>query len=274
VCCAVALFAWTSSARGWDSATHRAIARLAVDALPPSPLKSALSHNELETHSVEPDSILKKEYGKAEERRHYINIEWFGSDWSALNPDINKMRRRFTDRTIERAGTLPWTIEAVSDQLERAWRSGDCDAVLRLSGYLAHYVGDASQPLHSTINYDGYARDRGIHARIELAVDHSLRELEPMAAREVHIEDINDVWTPTIAEIRDANGLVGAVIRDDRAARDAGAYGGRDYQHAVMREDAAMFARQIARAASVLASIWLYEWHRAGSPATCAVTVQ
>jgi hypothetical protein len=260
-------------ASAWDSATHRAIARIAVGALPPSPLKSTLSRNEaaLETHSVEPDSVLKKEYGKAEERRHYINIEWFGSDpWSALNPDIRKMRRRFTDRTLARAGTLPWTIGAVSDQLESAWRRGDCDAVLRLSGYLAHYVGDASQPLHSTINYDGYARDRGIHARIELAVDHSLPELEPMAAREVRVEDINDVWTPTIAEIRDANGLVAAVIRDDRAARDAGDYSRRDYQRAVMHADGAMFARQIARAASVLASIWLYQWHRAGSPASCA----
>jgi len=259
-------------AQAWDSATHRAITRLAVKALPPSPLKSTLSHSEaaLETHSVEPDSLLKAAYGKAEERRHYINVEWFGSDpWSALNPDMKKMRRRFTDRTLDRAGTLPWTIEAVSDQLQEAWRRGDCSSVLRLSGYLAHYVGDASQPLHSTINYDGYARDRGIHARMELAVDHSLSELEPMAASQVHIEDINDVWTPTIAEIRDANGLVGEVIRDDRAARDAGEYSHRDYQRAVMNQDAAMFAHQIARAASVLASIWLYEWHRAGSPAAC-----
>jgi hypothetical protein len=91
-----------------------------------------------------------------------------------------------------------------------------------------------------------------------------------MAAREVRIEDINEVWTPVIAEIRDANGLVGEVIRDDRAAREAGDYRGRDYPYAVMREDAAIFACQIARAASVLASIWLYEWHRAGSPAACA----
>jgi hypothetical protein len=180
------------------------------------------------------------------------------------------MRRHFTDSTLERAGSLPWTIVAVGDQLQSAWRSGNCDAVLRLSGYLAHYVGDASQPLHSTLHYDGYARDRGIHARIELAVDHSLRELEPMVAHDVRVEDINDVWTLTIAEIRDANGLVGEVIRADRAARDAGDYGGRDYQRAVMDKDAAMFAHQIARAASNLASIWLYEWHRAGSPANCA----
>jgi len=269
----IALCLFALPARAWDSATHRAIARLAAEALPASPLKSILTRDEaaLEMHSVEPDSLLKARYGKAEERRHYINIEWFGGDpWSVLNPDIRKMQHRFGDRTLARAGTLPWTIEAVSDQLASAWRRGDCDTVLRLSGYLAHYVGDASQPLHSTLNYDGYRRDRGIHARIELAVDHSLRELEPMAAREIRIEDINDVWTPSIAEIRDANGLVGEVIRDDRGARDAGDYGGHDYQRAVMREDAAMFAHQIARAASVLASIWLYEWRRAGSPATCA----
>lgn len=257
----------------WDSATHRAIARIAVGALPPYPLKSALSRNEgaLEIHSVEPDSVLKARYGKAEERRHYIDVELFGKDpWSELNPDFSKMRRRFGYRTLERAGTLPWTIEGVSAQLESAWRRGDCDAMLRLSGYLAHYVGDASQPLHSTVHYDGYAGDHGVHARIEGAVDHSLRELEPMAAREIHLEEINDVWAPSIAEIHDANRLIGEVLRDDRAARDAGAYHGREYQRALMDEDAAMFARQIARAASVLASIWLYEWRRAGSPGACA----
>ena len=92
-----------------------------------------------------------------------------------------------------------------------------------------------------------------------------------MARREVRIQEINDVWVPVIDEIRDANGLVSHLIHDDRAARDAGDYSGRDYQRTVMQEDSPMFAQQIARAASVLASIWLYEWHRAGSRSTCAV---
>ena len=72
---------YATPARAWDSATHRAIARLAVEALPPSPLKAILSRNEaaLEAHSVEPDSVLKARYGKAEERRHYIDMEVFGS---------------------------------------------------------------------------------------------------------------------------------------------------------------------------------------------------
>jgi hypothetical protein len=262
-----------SPADAWDSATHRAIARLAVEALPPTALKTTLAQSEaeLEHHAVEPDSVLKGEYGEAEERRHYINVEWFGADpWPSLNPSIRTMRRRFGDRTINRAGTLPWTIEEVADQLGTAWRRGDCKTVLRLSGYLAHYVGDASQPLHSTINYDGYAGDHGIHARLELAVDHSLKTLEPAAAAQVHIDRLNDIWTPTIAEIRDANGLIGEVIRDDRSARDQGDFRGRDYQRAMMRADTSMFARQIARASSVLASVWVYEWQRADSPAACA----
>jgi hypothetical protein len=225
----------------------------------------------LERHSVEPDTILKKEYGEDEKRRHYINVEWFGTDpWSALNPNLAAMRRRFGDRTMNRAGTLPWTIERVSEQLENSWSRHDCESVVRLSGYLAHYVGDASQPLHSTIHFDGYSRDKGVHARIELAVDHSLDTLEPIAARQIRIEEVNDAWAPTIAEIRDGYGLVDEVIRDDRAARDSGNYRGREYQRAVMREDSAMFARQIARASSVLASIWLYEWRRAGSPGSCS----
>lgn len=272
--CAIAILIRTPPSSAWDSATHRAIARLAVEALPPSPLKETLAHNEaaLETHSVEPDSVLKKRYGKAEDRRHYIDSEYFGSNpWPALDADFSKMQRRFGEHRVARAGTLPWTVEAISDQLENAWHRGDCEAVIRLSGYLAHYVGDASQPLHSTIHFDGYPpRDRGMHARIELAVDHSLGELEPVARNEIRVEDINDVWTPVVAEIRDAHGFVGAVIRDDRAAREAGDYSAGDYRHAVMNDDRAMFARQIARAASVVASIWVYEWRRAGSPSSCS----
>jgi len=105
------------------------------------------------------------------------------------------MRRRFGYRTLERArARCHGRFEGVSAQLESAWRRGDCDTVLRLSGYLAHYVGDASQPLHSTVNYDGYAGDswRSLAYR-ERGRIHSLHELEPMAARKVHLEEINDV---------------------------------------------------------------------------------
>lgn len=267
------LAAATSPARAWDSATHRMIARFAVEALPPCALKTTFSRNEvaLEGFSVEPDSALKRNYGKAEERKHYINIEWFGSDpFSSLDPDINVMRRRVGDRVLKESGTLPWAIEQVSDDIESAWRRDDCERAIRLGGYLAHYVGDASQPLHSTIRFDGYPRDKGIHARFERAVDDSLASLGPTARAELRIEPVTSVWAPVIAEIRDANGLVGEVIHDDRAARDLRAFGSEEYRRAMMHDDAPVFARQLARASSVLGSLWLYEWTRAGKPDSCA----
>ncbi len=262
----------SSRAYGWDSGTHRAITRLAVEAIPPSPLKTTLARNEvaLERFSVEPDSVLKREYGKAEERKHYINLEWFGADpFSVLNPDLNLMRKRFGARMLKESGTLPWTIEETSAAVESAWRSGDCERALRMSGYLSHYVADASQPLHSTIRYDGDRRDRGVHARLEGAVDHSLQELLALARPQVRIEQVNGAWEPALAEIRDANAVVGEVIREDRAARDQGAYAPQAYADTLVRADAPMLARQLARAATVLASIWLYEWNRAGKPDSC-----
>ncbi len=260
------------SAYGWDSATHRLITRLAVGALPPSALKTAFTDNEraLERFSVEPDTVLKRKYGREEARRHYVDLEWFGNDpFAGLNPDLRVMRERFGEHTLERSGALPWTIEEVAGALAPPWRRGDCRTVIRLSGYLAHYVGDASQPLHTTIHFDGYRRDRGIHARFERAVDKSAGTLGRQARSEVHVGQVNGVWSPVVGEIRQANGLVAEVIRDDRAARDHGAFRGPEYRRALLAEGRAMLAHELARAASVLGSLWLYEWQRAGRPAVC-----
>ena len=130
-------------------------------------------------------------------------------------------------------------------------------------------MADASQPLHSTIHYDGYRRDRGVHARLEGAVDHSLDRLLPAARTQLRIEQVNGAWSAAVAEIRDANQLVGEVIREDRAARDQGAYDRGRYADAIMKQEAPMLAGQVARAASVLASLWLYDWTRAGKPDSC-----
>lgn len=257
----------------WDSRTHRLIARMAIDALPPSPLKDAFESGRaaLQEYAVEPDTVLKPEYGHAEEIHHYIDLENFGADPLArLSPDFATMERRFGARTLERSGTLAWTIEADASRMAEKWRERDCGAMFRTAGYLAHYIGDASMPLHSTKYYDGYTyADRGVHARFEGAADYDVREISPAARPLVHIERIDSVWTPVIDEIKRANALVPEVMQSDRAVRKQTGYSRRAYDQALMAEDSPMVARQVADAASVLASVWLYEWKQAGSPATC-----
>jgi len=264
------LLTLSPSAFAWDSHTHKLITRLAVEALPTSPLAQSFVHNEsqLEEYSIDPDTVLRSLYGDAEARRHYVDLEYFGAfPFAALEPNFAAMETKFGARRMEMSGTLPWTIETYANQAGSAWRNGDCAAMLRYSGYMAHYVGDSTQPLHTTKYYDGYAGDRGVHRRFEGAVDHSVREIEQQARPQVHIETIDSVWTPVIAEIRDAYQLVPTVISSDRAVRAE--LGTNRYDRALMDRDLTMVARQVARASSTLASIWLFEWRTAGSPTSC-----
>jgi hypothetical protein len=270
---ALILLILSPSAFAWDSRTHKLITRLAVEALPPSPLAQTFAHNEsqLEEYSIDPDTVLRSLYGEAEARRHYVDLEYFGAfPFADLDPNFAAMESKFGTRRMEMSGTLLWTIEAYASQAESAWRKRDCTAMLRYSGYMAHYVGDSTQPLHTTKYYDGYAGDRGVHRRFEGATDRYVREIEPLARPQVHIETIESVWTPVIAEIRDAYQLFPTVISSDRAARAELGRSRYGYDSAPMDRDLTMVARQVARASSTLASIWLFEWRNAGSPPSCA----
>jgi hypothetical protein len=264
----------SAPAWAWDARTHRLIARLAIDALPENSLKRIFeTHDaELQEDAVAPDEILRPRYGKAEAIRHYIDLEYYGSDpFAQLKPDRATMEREYGAQTIEASGTLPWTIEEIAQQVEQAWSKGDCARTIRLSGYEAHYIGDATQPLHTTKYYDGYPQDRGMHARLEGAADRSVGQIEQLAWPQVHLEKIDSVWSSTIVELEHSHGLVAAIMDSDRAARAAtGAKRGDDFDRVLMQRELPMVAQQVAEAASTLASVWLYEWSHAGSPSTCA----
>ncbi len=269
----LAILLGCTPAFAWDAGTHREITYLAIQALPPSPLKNLFIKNlsRLEYFSVQPDVIREKYGDQTEKIRHYIDLEYYGADpFDALVADRNAMNSRFGASTLLRSGTLPWTIVDFSNAFEQAWSRGDCNELLRLAGFLAHYVGDASQPLHTTIHYDGYEGDRGVHLRIEQAADDDVRELSSSAQPLTRLVAIDSVWQTAIAEIRDSNSHVSQLLQADRAARRQSSGGPGAYDDALMSRARPMLAGQIARAASVLASIWLYEWKRAGSPAGCA----
>lgn len=271
---AIAICLTAAPARAWDARTHRLIARLAVEALPENSLKRIFEMHdaELQEEAVAPDEILRPRYGKAEAIRHYIDLEYYGSDpFAELRPDRATMEREYGTQTLEISGTLPWTIDEIARAVERAWSKGDCAQAILFSGYLAHYLGDATQPLHTTKYYDGWSQDRGMHSRLEGASDRSIEEIEQLARPQVHLEKIASVWSATIVELKHSHALVEATMDADRAARAAtGAKRGDDFDRALMQREIPMVAQQVAEAASTLASVWLYEWDHAGNPGACA----
>jgi zinc dependent phospholipase C len=267
------LYAIAPPAYCWDSRTHQLITRLAIAALPAMPIKTGFERNaaQLEEYSIEPDTVLRPMYGEAEARRHYIDLEYFGTDpFAQLDPDFDAMEHRFGVRTLDRSGTLPWSIEAEAAATASALGAGDCRALLRHAGYLAHYVGDLSQPLHSTRFYDGItADDRGLHARLESAIDHRIREIEALAPGQVRWQPIASVWAPVIAELKESHALVPQVIAADRTARAESGHSHAAYTRALMGIEQDMIVHQIAASASLLASIWAYEDRQAGAPSVC-----
>jgi hypothetical protein len=260
-------------AQAWYARTHQLIVRLAIAGLPPSALKTIFERktDQLQEFAIEPDSVLRPMYGDTEGRRHYINLEYFGADpFAQLDPDYAAMRRKVGERTLERSGTLPWAIEAEAAATAAAWRSSDCAGLLRHAGYLAHYVGDASQPLHTTKDYDGSSPDdRGMHARLESSADHRVREIATLDGDRVHTQDLTAIWPSITAEMKQAHALIPAIMGNDRAVRNGANEGGAAYTNALMDRELPLIAGQVSDAANVLGSIWLFEWRQAGSSAAC-----
>ncbi len=78
------------------------------------------------------------------------------------------------DQTRELTGFLPWTIVEYADKLESCFsylktfeRAGGTPAeianaqadVIYVMGVMGHFVGDGSQPLHTTIHFNGWVGD-------------------------------------------------------------------------------------------------------------------
>ena len=91
---------------------------------------------------------------------------------SLLAANLPSLERLAPDKPRDPAahGTAPWRVLQLYDAAAAALRRRDRGAALLALGTIAHYVADLSQPLHSTVDYDG-ARGgvpaAGVHAVFE-----------------------------------------------------------------------------------------------------------
>ena len=175
---AVALFSLVvppSTAHAWESDGHRMINKLAASTLPadvPAFLRSQAAIDEIEYLGPEPDrwrSRAEPELNAAQAPEHFIDLE--AAD--ALGPLPHK-RFDFEAKVFaagkrpEAIGLQPWETDEVWERLKAAMRqyrfmkaAGQDTrpveaAIIFYAGWLGHYVGDGSQPLHVTVKYNGW----------------------------------------------------------------------------------------------------------------------
>ena len=170
------------------------INRLAATSLPadvPAFLHSDAAISEIEYLGPEPDrwrSPAEPELVAAQAPEHFIDLE----PADALGPLPHK-RVDFEAKVFaagerpEKVGLQPWQTTEVWERLKAAMRQYRTltaakqdtkpveQAILFYAGWLGHYVGDGSQPLHTTIQYNGwtgpnpngYTTDHKIHWQFE-----------------------------------------------------------------------------------------------------------
>ncbi len=262
---------------GWGFFGHESINRLAVFSLPPEMIvfyKQNIDY--LVEASVNPD---KRRYAVKEEGpRHYIDLDSYGTQ------RLPKYWRTATDSlgedSLMKHGIVPWHIAIMTEKLREAFFIRDPDRILRLSAELAHYVGDANVPLHTTRNHNGQLTNQhGIHGLWESRLPELFHARYNFLVGRASYEP--DVSRRAWGAVFQAHALVDSVLTEERLlASDQGGIKfnyetrGKQTARVISPDYAAMYharlhgmvERQLRASIRMTADLWYTAWVDAGQP--------
>lgn len=205
-----------SSVFAWGGSGHRMIGMAAMRALPaelPAFLKTPQAITDVGEYSREPDRIKRagKAFDSDRDQGHFLDLNDDGTvlggpKVQALPPTRQDYEKALQAAGVDswKAGYLPYSILEYYQQVMQdfaywkalkfaesnpAWAEHKAfftaDRIRRESqifvdiGYLSHFVGDGSQPLHVSVHFNGwgdypnpagYATSRTLHADFEGAL--------------------------------------------------------------------------------------------------------
>ena len=250
---------------GWGNTAHRIINRNAVQHLPSAMQQLASQQTFLADHASDAD--YRKSTDPSEGPKHYLDLEAYPSSVQ-LPRDLNMLVQQYGWDVVNANGTLPWaTVQALDSLIAQAGR-GDWARAYQSAADIGHYIGDACQPLHCTVNYDGkQTGNDGIHSRYESGLVNSYQSLLTVAADT--LEPVTDPYLYMLDRIVRSNALVDSILKGDNAAKLASGWTGsgtppQAYYAALWEKTGSMTVQLIQDATVAIASLWQYAWTRAG----------
>jgi len=282
------------SSFGWGNEGHRLVNKLAAANLPadmPAFLHTQAAIDEIEYLGPEPDrwrGLAEPELNAAQAPDHFLDLEladviqplprrrydFIAAAYAAslthpaqareLRPEHIGFQPYITNEIWERLKTAMRDYRALSAQHEDT-KPVEA-AVLFYAGWLGHYVGDGSQPLHTTINYNGwvekenpngYTTDHKIHAQFEgpyVAANIKEADVRPLMAA---LHPVGDQFDDYMAYLRHSNALVERVYQLDKA---------HGFEGAGTPEAKQFTAERIAAGASMLRDLIYSAWVESAKP--------
>jgi len=265
----------------WGFFAHYRINRLAVFTLPKGMAgfyKANIGY--ITEHAVSAD---KRRYVDSTEIPHHF----FDADHYGKKP-FAAMPRRWTDAaakysadTLDKYGTVPWTIQYQYYKLVRAFKAHDTTAILNTSANLGHYVADAHVPLHLTLNYDGQLTDQiGIHGLWETRLPELfIKQYNLFAGRARYIDNpLTEAFKICQVSFKSVDSVLrferavnknfppdkkySLVMRGKRKLNDYSVA----YSHAYHKMLIGMVERQMRASILSVGSFWYSAWVDAGQP--------
>jgi len=204
----------------WGVFGHEHINNAAVMALP-KPLQTFFyNHIDFITQeSSVPDLRKYTLRDKAENPRHYMDMENFG-DINSVPLSFEEAKKKYDDKFLADNGILPWYIQETMTKLTKAFKDKRKTEILFLAGDLAHYIGDANMPLHTSANHDGQlTNQKGIHAMWESRIPQMFGKNYNFYTGEAKY--IENVEKATWDMLKDSHSQVDPLLAIDKKVRES-----------------------------------------------------
>ncbi len=280
-------------AGAWGNEGHVAINRVAAQKIPatmPRFLRSAVG--EIAYLGPEPDrwrSPSEFALKNAQEPDHFIDLERV--EWlDPLPPGRYEFYRRLYEKRAasasgdhpddylpERVGLQPYITMEVYGRLKAAFREyrqrvaahqptlAMQGAIIFYAGWLGHYVADGSQPLHTTIQYNGwvgpnpngYTTEHKIHAQFETAYVAANITEKDFAGLVKSPERLTDPFAAYVAYLKQSHGLVDDVYQLEKAGGFTGKGSPAAFDFTTHR---------LATGSQMLLNLWYTAWVESAVP--------
>ena len=271
----VAALAWSAGAvqlQAWGFSGHKFITSRAIERLPPEirPFFAAFRTTIVE-HSIDPDTY--RTMGWTEEPpRHFLDMDAYGPfPFRELPHEYQEAVAKRGSDFVTKNGLLPWRADEVYTMLRDAFRQLNTSGYARdniklFSAVLAHYTGDAFQPFHAAVNYDGQLTgQQGIHARFESELFDRYQDRLQIAP--APLQAVPNAREFIFSTLTDSFGYVDPILAADREAALGREFYDDAYFAKLFEKTGPIMEKRLAGAIAGVASLITQAWIDAGRPA-------
>jgi hypothetical protein len=278
-------------AAAWGNEGHIYINRVAAEKIPASmPRFLRRAASEIAYLGPEPDrwrNPAELALKNAQEPDHFIDLErvsWLDPFPRGRYEFYRKLYEKRASATEhpddylpEHVGLQPYITLEVYGRLKAAFREYRLQreahqptqavehAIIFYAGWLGHYVADGSQPLHTTIHYNGwvganpnaYTTQPGIHAQFETTYVAANITTKDFAGMTKSPQRLEDPFASYLAYLRDSHAQVEIVY----ALEKAGGFAGKGSPAAFD-----FTTRRLAAGSQMLLNLWYTAWLESTMP--------